>query len=107
MNVMRAGQEAGPEFVARASRSVFGKVYTLAETACSLPAAYEVITRHAGCKDLLSVTAVDPDGCGPHISMASDEIILLDRKERLFWQMLGVHLAPATDFDEAFAKTMR
>lgn len=93
MSVMRAGREAGPEIVAKASRGVRGKVYTLSETASRFPVAYEVITRHAGCKDMLSLTAVDPDYHGPHVSIASRDTIELDRRERTFWQMLEVHLA--------------
>jgi DNA-binding CsgD family transcriptional regulator len=93
MNVMKAGQEVGPELVGRASTALRGKVYTLTEMAAALPVAYEAITRHTGCKDMLSATGVDPDGHGPHISVGSKDLILLDRRERTFWQMLEVHLA--------------
>jgi DNA-binding CsgD family transcriptional regulator len=44
---------------------------------------------------LLSLTAIDPDGSGPHISIASKDPMILDKRERMFWQMLEVHLAAA------------
>ena len=92
-NVMLAGQDVGPAVVARTSEGVRGKVYTLSESRSRFPDAYDAIVRRAGCRDLLSLTAVDPDYKGPHISIASDDIIELDRRERAFWQMLEVHLA--------------
>ena len=48
-----------PELVRQASQGVLGTVYLLSETRDRWPEAYEVITRHVGCKDILSMTAVD------------------------------------------------
>lgn len=42
---------------------------------------------------MLSLTATDPDGRGPHIGIASSDTIELGPREREFWQMLEVHLA--------------
>jgi DNA-binding CsgD family transcriptional regulator len=91
--VMEAAQEAGPDLVREASQGVRGKVYLLSEMRERWPKAYEVITRHVGCKDILSMTAVDPDGCGVDVSVPSSELLSLDRRERQYWQMLEVHLA--------------
>jgi DNA-binding CsgD family transcriptional regulator len=93
MRVMEAAQEVGPDLVARASQAVRGKVYLLSETRERFPRAYEAITRHAGCTDILSMTAVDPDGCGAHISLVTSAPMELNKREREFWQMLEVHLA--------------
>ena len=93
MKMMEAGAEAGPEMVARTSADVSGKVYLLSDLEERWPAAHEIITRHIGAKDILSMTAMDPDGAGVHISIPSAEIMTLDRRTREFWQMLEVHLA--------------
>ena len=93
MKLFEAGAEAGPELVSRASASVRGAVYLLSEVREQFPEAYEIITRHVGAKDMLSMTAIDPDGAGAHISIPSKAILTLSRRERELWQMLNVHLA--------------
>lgn len=93
MSVMAAAKEAGPAEVSSASHAVQGTVYLLSDHLERFPEAYERITRHAGCKDILSVTAVDPDTCGAHIGMPSVERLSFDRGLRDFWRMLGIHIA--------------
>lgn len=90
---IEAAIEAGPELVHEASQALLGTVSVLSETRARWPSAYEVLTRRLGCKDILSVVAVDPDGCGVHVSMPSDELICLDPRQRQYWKMLEVHLA--------------
>jgi DNA-binding CsgD family transcriptional regulator len=79
--------------VGRASADVQGRVYLLSDMCAQWPTACEIINRHVGSKDILSLTAIDPDGCGVHISVPSAELISLGRREREFWQMLEVHLS--------------
>lgn len=93
MKIFEAGAEAGPELVSRASASVRGGVYLLSDLCEQFPRACEIINRHVGSKDMLSMTAIDPNGAGVHISIPSQEIMTLSRQERELWQMLNVHLA--------------
>ncbi len=93
IGVIEAAKEAGPALVSAASRAVRGTVYLLSDHLDRFPEAYEGITKHAGCKDILSITAVDPDAFGVHVGIPSAELLSLDRRNREFWQMLEVHLA--------------
>ena len=93
MKVLEAGTEAGRALVTRVSASVRGKVYSISEVREQFPKAYEILTRHIGAKDMLSMTAIDPDGAGVQIGIPSTEILKLDRRDREFWQMLEVHLS--------------
>ena len=93
IKVMRSAQEMGPDLVHQASSGVQGRVYLLSDVCDRWPTACECINRHLGSKDLLSLTAMDPDGCGVNISMLLPERGALERREREFWQMLEVHLA--------------
>lgn len=93
MRVTEAAKEVGPDLVAHTTEALSGKVYALSEVQERFPTAYEAIVRHAGCKDILSVTAVDPDGAGAHISLVATETIALDKRQRDFWRMIEVHLA--------------
>ena len=92
MKLFEAGAEAGPELVSRASASVRGGVYLLSDVREQFPKAYEIITRHVGAKDMLSMTAIDPDGAGAHVSIPSRELMTLSPRDRELWQMLNVHL---------------
>lgn len=91
--VFRAARQAGPELVAQASVGLEGKVYLLSEVREQWPKAYELIVDNVGCWDILSLTAVDPDRHGAHISVPSSEPIELTPHERELWQMIEVHLA--------------
>ncbi|MGB5221272.1 MAG: helix-turn-helix transcriptional regulator [Polyangiales bacterium] len=93
MKVMRSAQEFDPDIVHRASADVQGRVYLLSDVCDRWPNVCESINRHLESKDLLSLTATDPDGCGVNISMPLPERGALERCEREFWQMLEVHLA--------------
>jgi DNA-binding CsgD family transcriptional regulator len=93
MHVMEAGLEAGPEAVAESSTAMQGRVYLLSDLRDQWPRIYEIVTRHVDCEDILSMTAVDPDGCGVNISIPSKKQLSLDRQQMQYWQMLQVHLA--------------
>jgi len=93
LRFMSSAQEAGPDLVGRASADAQGRVYLLSDMCERWPTACEIINRHVGSKDMLSLTAIDPDGCGVHISIPSAEALSLGRREREFWEMLEVHIA--------------
>lgn len=93
MKAMEGAREAGPPMVAEASQAVQGRIYLLSEIRDRWPKAHEILTRRLGCNDILSVTAVDPDGRGVHISMPSRQVCSLAPRDRRYWQMLEVHLA--------------
>jgi DNA-binding CsgD family transcriptional regulator len=93
LKFMSSAQEAGPDLVGRASADTLGRVYLLSDMSARWPSACEIINRHVGSKDILSLTAIDPDGCGVHIGIPCTEALSLDRRQREFWQMLEVHIA--------------
>ena len=93
LKFMSSAQEAGPKMVSAASATVSGRVYLLSDVCEEFPEACEIIGRHVGCEDTLSLTAMDPDGAGVHISMPSKRPLSLDRRDREYWQMLEVHIA--------------
>jgi DNA-binding CsgD family transcriptional regulator len=93
LKIMAAAREAGPELVAKSSAEVRGRVYLLSDMCDRFPSACEIINRHVGSKDVLSLTAVDPDGYGAHISIPCPKAMFVDRREREHWQMIEVHLA--------------
>jgi DNA-binding CsgD family transcriptional regulator len=92
LKVMRAAREAGPDVVGAFSQAVTGHVAVLSELKDRYPRAYEVLTRSVGCKDMLSLVATDPDAHGVNITIPSPELIRLTRRQREYWQMIGVHL---------------
>ncbi|MGB5702661.1 MAG: helix-turn-helix transcriptional regulator [Polyangiales bacterium] len=91
--IIEATMEAGPEPVVKASRAVQGKMHLLSDLPDLWGDSYEAIKRRVGCQDILSMTAVDPDGHGVHIGIPSKSALSLDRRQREYWQMLHVHLA--------------
>jgi DNA-binding CsgD family transcriptional regulator len=93
LRMMSSAQEAGPDLVGRASSDVQGRIYLLSDLCDRWPTACEIINRHLGSQDMLSLTALDPDGCGVHISIPSAKVLRLNRHERHFWRMMEVHLA--------------
>ena len=93
IQILRAAQEAGPDAVKLASEESLGQVVVLSENRERWPRAYESLTRNVGCKDFLSLTAVDPDHQGVSINIPSPNLIEFDGRQRSFWQMIEVHLA--------------
>lgn len=91
--VFRAARQAGPELVAQASVGLEGKVYLLSELREKWRKAHDLIVDNVGCADMLSLTAVDPNRHGVHISIPSREPIHLAPHDRELWQMIEVHLA--------------
>jgi DNA-binding CsgD family transcriptional regulator len=78
--------------VIEASRALQGKMYLLSEARDLWGDSYEAIRRRVGCEDILSMTAVDPDGHGVHIGIPSKTVLALDRRQRDYWHMLHIHL---------------
>ena len=93
VRILRAAREAGPDSVKAASEGSLGRVVVLSENRDRWPGAYETLTRNVGCKDMLVLTAVDPDHHGVTIGIPSSEPIALDTRQREYWQMIEVHLA--------------
>jgi DNA-binding CsgD family transcriptional regulator len=93
VQIMRAANEVGPDLVKLASEASLGRVVVLSENRDRWPQAYEALTRLVGCRDILSLTAVDPGHHGVNISIPAPDLIELDPRQRWRWQMLEVHLA--------------
>jgi DNA-binding CsgD family transcriptional regulator len=91
--VFRAAQQAGPELVAKASAGLEGKVYLLSELREKWRKAHDLIVDNVGCADMLSITAVDPNRHGVHISIPCREPTELTPHERDLCRMIEVHLA--------------
>ena len=85
------GYEADEEVLRDINRS--GVVTTLSAEAHRVPGGLETFTRYlAPAKDLLAITAVDPNGVGLSISIILPEVTRLTGKDRDLWKMVGAHL---------------
>ena len=75
MRFVHAAREIGPRF-ARATPAPRGPgVHTLAEEKAHHPEVHEALTRHVGCRDILTLWAMDPDSSrcwNPHSIRDSD-----------------------------------
>lgn len=89
----KAALAAGPAMVAETSRALLGRVNVLSETKERWPGVFDAITTHVGCKDMLSLFAVDPDLFGATVTAPSPKPIALSRQAREHWHMVGVHIA--------------
>lgn len=85
---------ANEEALREVNRS--GVVTTLSETANRLADAVEPFEAFkpylADTKDLLALTAVDPNGIGISLCAPLPEVTKLNGRERELWQMIGAHL---------------
>ena len=92
--VLRASTLANEEVLREINRS--GVVTTLSETIKRFPegvAPLEEFQRHlAGAKDMLALTAVDPNGVGMSLTVPLPEVTKLSGRDRELWQMVGAHL---------------
>jgi len=71
-----------------------GIVATLSELTKDHPEVLEAYGRHvAGCRDVLGMTAVDPNGLGVLIVALRPKVTRLNGPERDVWKMLGAHVA--------------
>ena len=71
-----------------------GLVATLSELTKDHPEVLEAYGRHvAGCRDVLGMTAVDPNGLGVLIVALRPEVTRLKGPERDVWKMVGAHVA--------------
>ncbi len=92
--VLRLSTLANEEVLREINRS--GVVTTLSETVARFPggvAPLEEFQRQlAGAKDILALTAVDPNGVGMSLTVPLPEVTKLSGRDREFWQMVGAHL---------------
>lgn len=93
LRYMSAAREVGPEVVQATSAENVGGVNVLSELKDRWPQVYEALTRHVGCKDILTLWALDPDLHGVNLSIPSPAVIQLTPAAREHWQMLVVHIA--------------
>ena len=92
--VLRASTLANEEVLREINRS--GVVTTLSETVARFPGAVaplEEFQLHlADAKDILALTAVDPNGVGMSLTIPLPEVTQLSGRDRELWQMIGTHL---------------
>lgn len=70
-----------------------GVVTTLSEEAHRVPGGLDTFTQYIEpAKDLLAITAVDPNGVGLSLAIMLPEVTKLTGKERDLWKMVGAHL---------------
>ena len=90
----RGAQALGPDVVAQWGRNLAYKGITaISELEEQWPQVVEAIREHVGCRDGLSVCAVDPDGHGVFLSAPTSERLELSLEQRERWRMLAVHLS--------------
>lgn len=83
--------EADVETLRDLNRS--GVVTTLSAQADRVPGGLETFTPYiAPAKDLLAITAVDPNGIGISLAIMLPEVTRLSGKDREIWKMVGAHL---------------
>lgn len=83
--------EADDETLRDINRS--GVVTTLSEEAHRVPGGLETFEQYIRpAKDLLAITAVDPNGVGLSLAIMLPEVTKLTGKERELWKMIGAHL---------------
>lgn len=89
--IFAGSMEADPETLRDINRS--GVVTTLSEEAHRIPGGMPTFQRHIRpAKDLLAITAVDPNGIGLSLCIMLPEVTSLSGSERENWQMIGAHL---------------
>ncbi|MFZ1863836.1 MAG: LuxR C-terminal-related transcriptional regulator [Polyangiales bacterium] len=92
--VLAASTLANEEVLREINRS--GVVTTLSEQVEHfhglLPPLSEFQKHLAGAKDILALTAVDPNGRGMSLTVPLPEITRLTGRDRELWQMIGAHL---------------
>lgn len=87
-----AAIEVGPEITRQAHADTQGVVRALSEDSPKWPT-WEITTRHLGCKDILELFAVDHDGHGISINIATDEIVELSPGDKALLEKVTVHIA--------------
>lgn len=89
--LLMASTLADPELLREINRS--GVVTTLSAKAHRVPGGLEAFEPHiAPAKDLLAITAVDPNGIGLSLSIMLPEVTQLSGKDEDIWRMIGAHL---------------
>jgi len=82
-----------------------GLVSTLSDIASEQPEMLESYERHVdGVRDVLGITAVDPNGLGLLLAAMLPERATLKGRARVTWKMLGAHLAAGHRLRRAMAE---
>jgi len=89
----RAAREIEPRLARATPAPPEAGAHTLAESRCSHPEFHEALTKQIGCKDMLTLCAIDPDLHGVGIHIPSATVIELSRQARKRWHMFSVHIA--------------
>lgn len=100
----RAASEWPREVYAKMMRP--GLVSTLSEMTPDHPECLAAYERHVeGCRDVLGMTAVDPNGLGILIIALLPEVTTLKGPQRDLWKMIGAHLAAGHRLRRALVAT--
>ncbi len=91
--LMQAAHEVGADKVQQTMRAFSATPVVLSEHSEAWPEVFESITRHVGCKDIVGLSAFDPDASGVSVVMPCSQVVKLDNKSRERLQMLAVHIA--------------
>jgi DNA-binding CsgD family transcriptional regulator len=98
--------EADMETLRDINRS--GVVTTLSEEAHRVPGGLDTFTHYIQpAKDLLAITAVDPNGVGLSLSIMLPEVTQLSGKDRETWQMVGAHLVSGFRLQQSIEEARR
>ncbi len=93
MRFARTARYIDPEVVRAALAPREPGAHTLAEARYSHSEVHEALTKYVGCKDMLTLWAMDPDLHGVGIHVPSTTVIELSRQARKRWHMFSVHIA--------------
>ncbi len=92
---IRAAREVWPQLEGHEALLREGSVLTVSGSRRNGTGLYDTVTKHVGCKDLLSIWAIDPTFHGVGINIPSDELIRFGPKRRRRCRMLSRHIATA------------
>ncbi|MBT8468022.1 MAG: helix-turn-helix transcriptional regulator [Deltaproteobacteria bacterium] len=93
MRFARAAREVDPDCARAVALPGGPRVNTLTGAKGRHPEAHDALTKHLGCRDILSLWAMDPDHHGVGIHIPSATVIEPSRRARERWHMLSVHIA--------------
>ena len=107
MRFARAAREIEPALASGTSAPPEPGAHTLAEAGCSHPGFHEALTKYIGCKDMLTLCAMDSDLHGIGIHIPSETVIQLSRQARKRWHMFSVHIASGHRLRRRLGQTPR
>jgi DNA-binding CsgD family transcriptional regulator len=107
MRFASAARQIDPELARATPAAPKPGAHTLAEARCSFPEFHEALTRSIGCKDMLTLWAIDPALHGVGIHIPSATVIELSRQARKRWHMFSVHIASGHRLRRRFVQAPR